>query len=80
MIELVRDRDDDVPAGDGQGQTDRAREVTLTEFIIGEQRRQPVVSAELIALVNDIRLACKRIATIVGKGGLSDAVGKSGTG
>lgn len=54
-------------------------EVTLTEFIIAEQRRDPGVTADLIALVNDIRLACKRIATIVGKGGLSGAVGKTGS-
>ncbi|HET7702311.1 MAG TPA: class 1 fructose-bisphosphatase [Candidatus Limnocylindrales bacterium] len=55
------------------------QETTLTEFIIGEQRRDPAASAGLTALVNDIRLACKRIATVVGKGALSDAVGKAGT-
>ena len=55
------------------------QEMTLTEFIIGEQRRDPSASAGLTALVNDIRLACKRIATVVGKGALSDAVGKAGT-
>lgn len=54
-------------------------EVTLTEFIIAEQRRDPGVTADLIALVNDIRLACKRIATIVGKGGLAGAVGTTGS-
>jgi fructose-1,6-bisphosphatase I/sedoheptulose-1,7-bisphosphatase len=64
----------------GQTQPARAdRETTLTEFIIGEQRRVPGVSSGLIALVNDIRLACKRIATVIGKGALSDAVGKTGT-
>ncbi|MEO5940848.1 MAG: class 1 fructose-bisphosphatase [Candidatus Limnocylindrales bacterium] len=56
-----------------------ARETTLTEFIIGEQRRDPTASADLTALVNDIRLACKRIATIVGKGSLSEATGKAGS-
>jgi len=55
------------------------REVTLTEYIIGEQRNSPQATGDFMALVNDIRLACKRIANIVGKGALVGAYGKAGT-
>lgn len=50
-------------------------ERTLTELIIDEQRSVPEVTGTLIALVNDLRLACKRIAYLVGKGALADAHG-----
>ncbi len=43
---------------------------TLTEFIIGEQRAFPAATGGFTAVVNDIRLACKRIAYLVGKGAL----------
>ncbi len=56
-----------------------AREKTLTEFIIGEQRHFPQATGNFTALVNDVRLACKRIANIVGKGALAGAQGKAGT-
>lgn len=52
---------------------------TLTEFIIAEQRRSPGATGALTALVNDIRICCKRIAHLVGKGALADAHGKAGT-
>jgi fructose-1,6-bisphosphatase len=52
---------------------------TLTEFIIGEQRKAPGASGNFSALVNGIRLACKRIACLVGKGALSGAHGGAGT-
>ena len=55
------------------------REMTLTEFIIGEQRTFPHATGDFTALVNDVRLACKRIANIVGKGALVGAHGKAGT-
>jgi len=55
------------------------RETTLTEFIIGEQRTFPHATGDFTALVNDIRLACKRIANIVGKGALAGALGTAGT-
>jgi fructose-1,6-bisphosphatase I / sedoheptulose-1,7-bisphosphatase len=47
-------------------------EKTITEFIIGEQRRSPGATGGFTALLNDIRLACKRIAYLVGKGALAD--------
>jgi len=57
-----------------------APQQTLTEFIIAEQRRSPGATGTLTALVNDIRLACKRISYLVGKGALVDAHGKAGSG
>ena len=39
------------------------REKTLTEFIIEEQRRFPQATGDFTALLNDVRLACKRIAS-----------------
>jgi fructose-1,6-bisphosphatase I/sedoheptulose-1,7-bisphosphatase len=56
-----------------------AGERTLTEFIIAEQRRFAHATGGLTALVNDIRLACKRIATLVGKGALAGTRGGAGT-
>ncbi len=52
---------------------------TLTEFLIAEQRKVPGATGNFTALVNDIRLACKRIANVVGKGALADLSGKAGT-
>jgi fructose-1,6-bisphosphatase len=55
------------------------QEKTLTEFIIGEQRRYPEASGGFTALLNDIRLACKRISYLVGKGALAHTLGRAGT-
>src|SRR3990170_1383366 len=55
------------------------QEQTLTEFLIAEQRKVPGATGNFTALVNDLRLACKRIGNVVGKGALTDAVGKAGT-
>lgn len=52
-------------------------EQTLTEFLIDEQRKLPHATGGYTALVNDLRLACKRIANIVGKGSLVDLAGTS---
>ena len=54
-------------------------EKTLTEFIIGEQRRFPAATGGFTALLNDIRLACKRIAYLVGKGALAAETDLVGT-
>ncbi|OGO58113.1 MAG: fructose-bisphosphatase [Chloroflexi bacterium RBG_16_72_14] len=51
----------------------------MTEFLIDEQRKVPNATGSYTALVNDIRLACKRIANIVGKGQLVDIHGKAGS-
>jgi fructose-1,6-bisphosphatase I/sedoheptulose-1,7-bisphosphatase len=54
-------------------------EKTLTEFIIGEQRRFPAATGGFTALLNDIRLACKRVAYRVGKGALAADADLAGT-
>jgi fructose-1,6-bisphosphatase I/sedoheptulose-1,7-bisphosphatase len=54
-------------------------EKTITEYIIGEQRRFPLATGGFTALVNDIRLACKRIAYLVGKGALAGLHGHAGS-
>jgi fructose-1,6-bisphosphatase I/sedoheptulose-1,7-bisphosphatase len=48
-------------------------EITLTEYLIREQRKAPGASGGFTALLNDVRLACKRISYLVGKGALGDA-------
>src|SRR5262245_60849803 len=52
---------------------------TLTRFLIEEQRRFNDPSGGLRALINDVRLACKRIANLIGKGGLAGALGNAGS-
>ena len=56
----------------------------ITRFLIEEQRRvnaQPgaVCSGGFTALIHDVRLACKRIAALIGKGALANALGDAGT-
>ena len=48
---------------------------TLTEFIIGEQRKYSHATGGFTALLNDIRLACKRISYLIGKGALGGVHG-----
>jgi fructose-1,6-bisphosphatase len=55
------------------------RETTLTEFIMQEQRRFPEASGDFTALLNYVRLACKRISFIVGRGALGGALGAAGS-
>jgi fructose-1,6-bisphosphatase len=55
------------------------RETTLTEFIIREQRRFPHASGDFTGLLNYIRLACKRISFVVGRGALGEATGSAGS-
>src|SRR3989337_2575139 len=50
---------------------------TWPRFLIEEQRRHEHATGNFTALVNDVRLACKRIATLIGKGALSGALGYS---
>jgi fructose-1,6-bisphosphatase I/sedoheptulose-1,7-bisphosphatase len=58
---------------------------TITRFLIEEQRRLNAAAdsggstGSFTALVNDVRLACKRIATLIGKGALANALGDAGT-
>ena len=50
----------------------RAQNKTITEFIIEEQRKNRGATGGFTALLNDIRLACKRVANAVGKGALEE--------
>ena len=57
---------------------------TLTRFLIEEQRRlnnaaTGAADGGFTAIVNDVRLACKRIATLIGKGALANALGDAGS-
>jgi fructose-1,6-bisphosphatase I / sedoheptulose-1,7-bisphosphatase len=54
-----------------------AREKTLTEFIIEEQRRFPQATGDFTALLNYVRLACKRISYLIGRGALGDVLGSA---
>ncbi|MBI5910104.1 MAG: class 1 fructose-bisphosphatase [Betaproteobacteria bacterium] len=51
---------------------------TLTEFIIGEHRKYSQATGGFTALLNDIQLACKRIAYLIGKGALAGVHGAAG--
>ena len=48
---------------------------TITEFMIEEQRRFPEATGDFTAVLNHVRLACKRISFIVGRGALGSAQG-----
>ena len=54
------------------------RPKTLTEFIIEEQRRFPEATGDFTALLNYVRLACKRISFLVGRGALGGMHGPAG--
>ena len=54
------------------------REKTLTEFIMEEQRRSPQATGDFTALLNHIRIACKRVGFMVGRGALDGALGEAG--
>ena len=53
------------------------REKTITEFMIEQQRRFPDATGDFTALLNTVRLACKRISFIVGRGALAGAHGSA---
>jgi fructose-1,6-bisphosphatase len=55
-----------------------ARAKTLTEFVIEAQRRAPQATGDFTALLNHIRLACKRVAFMVGRGALDGAPEEAG--
>ncbi|MFO1323621.1 MAG: class 1 fructose-bisphosphatase [Burkholderiales bacterium] len=54
------------------------REKTITEFIIEEQRRFPQATGDFTALLNYVRLACKRISFLIGRGALGGVLGTTG--
>lgn len=52
---------------------------TLTQFIIDEQRRSGDVTGEFTSVLNDIVLACKKIAALTSKGALIGVLGSAGS-
>ncbi len=48
---------------------------TLTQHIINEQQHHNTVSDELIGLLHDIAIACKKIASLTNKGALVGVLG-----
>lgn len=48
---------------------------TITEFMMEEQRSFPEATGDFTAVLNHVRLACKRISYIVGRGALGAAQG-----
>src|SRR5579885_1863169 len=54
--------------------------ISLTQFLIEEQRTHGAVNAELRLLIEVVARACKRIAIAVGKGALGGVLGEAGTG
>lgn len=52
---------------------------TLTQFIIEEQRNHPGSSGEFTSVLNEIALACKKIAVLTAKGALVGVLGSAGS-
>lgn len=51
--------------------------ITLTQFLIEDQRRIVTASGELTSLLNDMVIACKHIANAVNKGALIGVLGSA---
>ncbi|MBA4285102.1 MAG: class 1 fructose-bisphosphatase [Xanthomonadaceae bacterium] len=54
--------------------------ISLTRYLIEEQRSKAQIGADLRLLIEVVARACKTIAIAVGKGGLGEALGDAGTG
>jgi fructose-1,6-bisphosphatase I len=54
-------------------------QITLTQFIIEQQRNLPGVSGDFTSLLNDIVTACKRISHMVNRGALIGVLGSAET-
>ncbi len=55
------------------------RAVTLTQFLIEEQRERQTIPGNLRLLIEVVARTCKRIAVEVSKGGLGDVLGSANT-
>ena len=55
------------------------RRVTLTQYLIEQQRSKGIVSAELRLLIEVVARACKAIGNAVSKGALAGVLGGAGT-
>src|SRR5690348_18255972 len=54
--------------------------ITLTQFLIEEQRQHGAVNADLRLLIEVVARACKSISIAIGKGALGGVLGEAGTG
>ena len=54
--------------------------ISLTRFLIEEQRTHQIISADLRLLIEVVARACKRISIALGKGALGGVLGDAGTG
>lgn len=52
---------------------------TLTQFILDEQRAHNNATGEFTSVLNDIALACKKIAWLTSKGALVGVLGSAGS-
>jgi len=55
------------------------RRITLTQYLVEQQREKGVVSAELRLLVEVVARACKSISNAVSKGALTGILGNAGS-
>ena len=53
------------------------RRITLTQFLVGQQRNRNLINADLRLLIETIARACKAISTRVNKGALADGHGST---
>ncbi|MDE2053753.1 MAG: class 1 fructose-bisphosphatase [Xanthomonadaceae bacterium] len=61
-------------------QPDFRGDVSLTQYLIEEQRRHGAINADLRLLIEVVARACKRISIAIGKGALGGVLGEAGTG
>ena len=54
-----------------------SNKVTLTQFIIEQQRKIPEASGDFTSLLSDIITACKQISHLVNQGDLVDLLGNA---
>ena len=57
-----------------------SKPVSLTQFLIEQQRSEKTISADLRLLIEVVARACKHISIAVGKGALGGVLGDAGTG
>jgi len=55
------------------------RRISLSRYLIEEQREKNVISSELRLLIEVVARACKAIAIAIGKGSLADVLGSAGS-
>jgi fructose-1,6-bisphosphatase I len=56
-----------------------SRRVSLTQYLVEQERRQGHIPGQLRLLIEVVARACKRIAISVNKGALGDVLGSAGT-